>query len=96
MTETLTLKWGTVKGWQNLSGETVQILQRWADLGANMSAAMQHDTDEQKQLICDAIDSVTAAGGVICNDWSGEDMTAKEAKQYVREYGKRAALGEGK
>jgi hypothetical protein len=46
----------------------------------------QRDTPAQKQAICDAIDAVAAAGGVIENDWEDKEMTADEAKRYVMEY----------
>lgn len=88
MSEMLVLKWGTLKGWDCLSDKTVAILQRWANLGVSGGAASQRDTDQQKRLICEAIDSVCGAGGVVHNDWSGENMTAEDAKQYVMGYGK--------
>ena len=81
--EVLILKWRTVKGWSNLSDGTVQILQRWADLGTCMSAALQRDTPEQKEIICEVIDRVAHNGGLIENDWDGGLMTAEEAKHYV-------------
>ena len=43
----------------------------------------QHDTPEQKQIICDII---RAVDGPITNDWSGETMTPDEAVKYVMEY----------
>jgi hypothetical protein len=52
-----------------------------------MSAMMQQDTDEQKQMLCEVIDRVAVAGGEIWNDWSGQQMTAEEAKSYVMNYG---------
>lgn len=84
MKEHLLLKWGSVKGWSDLTDASVAILQRWSDLGYSMSAAMQHDTPEQKTILCELIDQLD---GTIRNDWSGEDMTKDAAKAYVMEYG---------
>jgi len=83
--ENLLLKWGTLKGWSDLTPASVAILQRYADIGYSMSAAMQHDSEEQKTILCELIDQID---GTIRNDWSGEDMTAEQAKAYVLEYGK--------
>lgn len=85
MTESLTLKWGTLKGWNLERDETKDILKRYAGLGMKESAMAQRDTPEQKQLICDLIDAVDCE--TISNDWSGEDMTKDEAKKYVQTYG---------
>lgn len=86
MTETLILKWGTVKGWEGLSEEGRAALQKWADFGVSASAMMQRDSDEQKQALCEAIDVISGRGGVIWNDWDGEAMSAADAKKYVMEY----------
>jgi hypothetical protein len=85
MTESLLLKWGTLKGWDLKSEKTREIFNRYVDLGASYSAMAQHDTPEQKQLICDLID---ALDGEIQNDWTGEMMSKDEAKRYVLNYGK--------
>ncbi|MAK86535.1 MAG: hypothetical protein CMK96_06255 [Pseudomonas sp.] len=90
MSETLYLKWGTVKGWEDLSDASAAALQKWADFGVSMSATTQRDTTEQKQALCDAIDVVASGGGVIWNDWNGEEMTADAAKAYVMGYGHRS------
>lgn len=83
MAESLLLKWGTLKGWNLESDRSRDIMQRYIDLGFSMSAMDQHDTPEQKKLICDLIDEVD---GEIMSDWSGEKMTKEEAKKYVTEY----------
>jgi hypothetical protein len=83
MAESLLLKWGTLKGWDLESEKSLDIIRRYEDLGASMSAMAQRDTPEQKQLICDLIDAVD---GEIMNDWSGEVMSKDEAKKYVMEY----------
>lgn len=86
MSESLTLKWGTLKAWNVQSEPAKAALQRYADAGpTSMSAMMQHDTPEQKDAICDLIDALDIE--VVYNDWSGEEMTKDEAKKYVREYG---------
>lgn len=85
--ETLFLKWGSVKGWENLKPNSVEALQKWADLGTSMSAMTQPKTAEHQEALCDAIDVIASNGGVIWNDWDGEEMTADAAKKYVTEYG---------
>lgn len=86
MAERLTLKWGRVKGWDDLSERGLAIMKRYVDLGVSMSAMAQRDTPEQKQLICELIDSVD---GEIWNDWDGVAMTKDAAKAYVMNYGER-------
>jgi hypothetical protein len=86
--ETLYLKWGSVKGWGNLSDVGAAALQKWADLGSSMSAMTQPKTDEHRAALCNAIDVISGNGGLIWNDWHGEEMTAEAAKKYVMEYQK--------
>ena len=81
--ENITLKWGTLKGWSNLKQSTVDILQKWQDLGASMSAMAQRDTPEQKKLLCEAIDQLD---GEVWNDWEGSTMDKEAAKKYIMEY----------
>jgi hypothetical protein len=83
----LTLKWGTVKGWSLESEEARAALQKWADGGVSMSVMAQHDTPEQKEALCAAIDHMDE----IWNDWDGVKMTKEEAKNYVMNYGKAKA-----
>lgn len=92
MSGSLTLKWGTIKGWDSLSADAVALLQQYADLGWSMGAAQQRDTPEQKRLICELIDAVDEP---IFNDWSGDDMTRQEAKDYVMSYGRAAEQADG-
>ena len=47
----------------------------------------QHDTQEQKALICQIIDECNAP--TINLDWDGVDVTKDEAKRYVMEYGQK-------
>ena len=86
--ETLYLKWGSVKGWENLSDTSVDALQKWADLGTSMSATAQPKTDDHRLALCNAIDVISGNGGLIWNDWNGAEMTADDAKKYVMEYQK--------
>ena len=83
MAENLLLKWGTLKGWNLESNKSRDIMKRYLTLGVSMSAMAQHDTPEQKLLICELIDAVE---GDIQNDWRGEIMSKDEAKHYVQEY----------
>lgn len=82
-TEYIALKWGTIKGWEDMSPASQAILQRWSDLGESMSCMAQNDTPGQKDLICELIDQLD---GRIQNDWTGEFMTKEEAKDYIRNY----------
>jgi hypothetical protein len=87
MAEHLSLKWGTLKGWNFAENKkAIDLFDRYVDLGASMSAMAQRDTPEQKQIICDLIDAID---GEITNDWSGEVMTKEQAKEYVMTYGER-------
>lgn len=83
MAEELTLKWGTVKGWRNLTESTVALLERYYADGVPMSAAMDRPSSDRIEILCSAIDQLD---GIIYNDWDGRYMTKDEAKQYVREY----------
>lgn len=82
----LLLKWGGLKGWENLTAEQCEALQKYADLGMSMSAMAQENTDAHREALCDALDLFQ--DGQITNDWDGENYTVEEAKKYVMEYGK--------
>ena len=86
MNQHLLLKWGTLKGW-NIEGNdaALEALRRYHAEPVAMGVMSQHDTDGQKQALCDLIDAID---GQIQNDWSGEILTRDEAKAYVRDYGK--------
>lgn len=86
MAESLTLKWGTLKGWADLSEKSQALVEKYWALGASAGAMTQRDTPEQKQLIRDLIDAID---GEIWNDWDGVAMSKDEAKKYVTEYGQR-------
>jgi len=83
MAGSLTLKWGTVKGWDGLDAEAQTAMQTFADLGMSASAVRQQMTPAHVDALCALIDAVDEP---IINDWSGGDMTRDEAKAYVREY----------
>lgn len=85
MTDTLILKWGTLKGWDLNSDAAKEALRKYGEIGEHAAGAMQQrDTSEQKQALCDLIDAVD---GTIENDWTGDTMTKAEAKEYVLTYG---------
>lgn len=80
----ISLKWGTLKAWNLHSEKGRDILKKYFDLGASAGAMTQHDTLEQKELICQMIDECNAE--TIFLDWEGIDVSKDEAKKYVREY----------
>jgi hypothetical protein len=81
----LTLKWGTLKSWDFSDSEEGQILLRkYFDMGGSVSAAMQNDTDKQKEIICNLID--LCDGDTIYLDWDGKEVSKQEAKDYVMNY----------
>ena len=95
MTAQLTLKWGTLKGWDFTDNEVgLKLLREYNELGASMSAMAQHDVPRQKEIICALID--ICEDGTVYNDWDGEHMTNDAAKAYVMNYGlSRTAPTEG-
>jgi len=80
----ITLKWGTLKSWNVKSAEGKALLEKYGELGYSMSAMAQHDTPEQKEIICKLIDLMP---GEIYIDWNGEYVSKEAAKKYVLEYG---------
>lgn len=82
----LTLKWGTLKAW-NVEGndEAIKLLKRYDEIGSSFSAMCQHDTPEQKEIICKLIDTMP---GEIYLSWDGIYVSKDAAKKYVLEYGK--------
>lgn len=81
----ISLKWGTLKAWNLRSEAALTLLRRYVDLGVSGSAALQKDTQEQKDLICQIIDVCNAP--TIHLDWEGKNVTKEEAKMYVMDYG---------
>lgn len=86
MSEHLSLKWGTVKGWDNLTDKSVSILERFFVDGVCMSAAMDHPDDARKAILCELIDQLD---GQVYLDWDGKYVSKDEAKKYVTEYGRK-------
>jgi hypothetical protein len=85
----LLLKWGSIKGWDDMTPDQVAILRRWQNEGVSMSAMAHRDSDTQKAIVCELID--TMEDGQIHNDWEGASMTREEAKEYVMGYGRTPA-----
>lgn len=92
MAESLLLKWGTIKGWGDLSDKSVEIVKRYFADGMSMSCALEHPDDARKAILCELIDQLD---GEIQNDWTGKMMSKDEAKKYVLEYGQPAPLAAG-
>jgi hypothetical protein len=86
----LTLKWGTLKAWNVTSEKGREALKRYIDIGASASAMAQSDTPEQKELICQMIDECLDPQGIYL-DWDGKYVSKDEAKEYVRNYDRKAA-----
>lgn len=80
----LLLKWGSWKDWQIASPKAQELMKRHNELGESLSAIMQHESDEQKEILCQVIDEVD---GVIQNDWDGDYYTKQQAKDYIMGYG---------
>ena len=82
--ESLTLKWGTLKGYRCQEGtEFHRLLGEYHKLGVCLSAAAQRDTPEQQELLCKMVDAVP---GDIYLDWDGKYVSKEAAKKYIREY----------
>ena len=80
MAESLLLKWGTVKGWDDLTERSQDILRHYFADGVPMSCMGDHPDEGRKVILCQLIDQFE---GEIRNDWSGEIMSKDEAKKYV-------------
>ena len=89
MPESLLLKWGTIKGWDEFSERSQKILERYYEDGMLMSCAADKPDDKRKAILCELIDQLD---GEIQNDWTGKMMTKDEAKKYVMDYGKKLAV----
>lgn len=84
-TETLSLKWGTLKAWKlNEDGPAYVALGRYFDQPVSGGVMQQRDTEAQKIAICDVIDALD--NDQIYLDWDGEYVTKDFAKRYVMEY----------
>lgn len=82
----ITLKWGTLKSWCLTNPALDPLIEEYNNEGgSSISAMAQRDTPRQKEIICEMIEII---GKPVYNDWSGEEMTIEEAKEYVMNYGK--------
>jgi hypothetical protein len=81
--DSLSLKWGTLKSWDIHSETGKALLKRYREIGCSASAMGQHDTPEQKEIICQLIDGCAED---IYLDWDGEYVSKEKAKEYVRGY----------
>lgn len=86
MSESLTLKWGTVKGWDNLSERSVEIMRRYFADGMPAGCATDYPDDDRKKILCELIDQLD---GEIYLDWDGKYVTRDEAKEYITKYGQK-------
>lgn len=81
----LTLKWGTVKGWNNIpEGECRDLLAKYLE-DSPASCALDRPDNARKHLLCELIEKLN---GTFYNDWDGKVMTKEEAKDYVMGYGR--------
>jgi hypothetical protein len=83
--EQLSLKWGTVKAWSDLSERSFEILRRYFADGVPMSCALDHPGEDRNRILFELIDQFE---GKIYLDWDGKYVTKDEAKKYVAEYGR--------
>ena len=83
MSNSLTLKWGTVKGWRLDTEEAKAALRAWAEHGVSASAICQHDTPEQRQALLRLIELMDE----IWLDWDERRVSREEAKAYIQSYG---------
>lgn len=81
--ESLLLKWGTVKGWNNIRPENQPLLEEYMS-DAPLSCAADHPDEARKALLCKLIDKIN---GEIWNDWDGVILTKDAAKNYILNYG---------
>jgi hypothetical protein len=85
-TESLSLKWGTLKAWNLKTEASKEALRKYGSVGTvSLSAMAQHDTDEQKAALCELIDAVDC--DTIWLDWDSISVTKDKAKRYVLTYG---------
>lgn len=87
----LTLKWGTLlfdyKSWNFTNSEKgKELLKEYYQIGVSFSAMAQRDTFRQKEIICELIDLCDE--DTIYLEWLEKNVSKKEAKDYVMNYGK--------
>jgi HD-like signal output (HDOD) protein len=81
----VTLKWGTVKSYNIQNKETWAIMEKYLDAGVSASAMTQRDTNEQKELLCQVLESI---GEPVYLEWYAKYVSVEEAKEYIRNYDK--------
>jgi hypothetical protein len=85
-TSTLSLKWGTIKGWDNISPALQPLLEEYYKDGQPMSAMADRPDQHRREILCKIIDAHT---GEIYLDWDGIYVDKEKAKEYVLNYDKR-------
>ncbi len=84
MSESLSLKWGTLKSWDfQEDGLAFESFKKLENL--SVSAMLNKHDEQEKLIICEIIDNLDA--DTIYLDWDGIDVSKEEAKKYVMEYG---------
>lgn len=85
----LALKWGTIKAYNfENNKEALALLNRYYQIGSSISAALQDDTDEQKEIVCKLID----LADTLYLSWEGKVVSRCEAKKYVNNYNSRIEI----
>lgn len=79
----LILKWGIVKGWNNIGDKAAEILNLYFVDGIPLGCANDKPNEQRRKILCNLIDIFD---GTITNDWTGKKMTKNAAKKYVMEY----------
>jgi len=80
----LSLKWGSLKSWDFEGNQTaIDLMKKYCEIGSSVSVMAQNDTPEQKEIICQIIDSMP---GDIYLDWDGIFVSKEDAKKHVMEY----------
>ena len=81
----ITLKWGTLKGWDVAedNAAAMDLLKRYHELGVCMSVAAQNDSDDQKGILCEL---VSLPEMNVYLDWDGKYVTQQEAVAYIKTY----------
>ena len=83
--EHLTLKWGSIKGWELKTDASMAALTRWHEAGkVSASAICQDDNEDQRAAIIDLIDVLD--NDEVYLDWGGKHVSRDEAKEYIRNY----------
>lgn len=85
--QVITLKWGTLKGWEVAEGNTaaMDLLKRYHELGVSFSVGAQKDSAEQTQLL---VDLISLPDMQVYLDWDNKFVSQSEGIQYLQDYGK--------